>query len=318
MISLKNRILAFIMVLGICLSIGSVCYADNQALSQTLAADSSVSGYIGDLNGDGAIDVIDYSLMKKFLLGIITDLPAKDDLYAADLDGDGKITALDFSLLKQYLLGIITKFPKTPVVSVTKKVMPLGDSITDGFNIPGGYRIKLWNNITSNGYKVDFVGSSSNGPVELGDKDHEGHSGWHIDQIDSNINAWMDAAKPEIVLLQIGTNDILHSYDMTTAPSRLSSLIDKICAKLPAGGKLYIAKITPLGTDYPYQKVQSYNTQISEVVQNEVKQGKPVYVVDMYSALTTGDLADGIHPNRTGYDKMADVWYNAIRDDLTK
>ena len=23
-------------------------------------------------------------------------------------------------------------------------MMPLGDSITDGYNVPGGYRIKLW------------------------------------------------------------------------------------------------------------------------------------------------------------------------------
>ena len=27
------------------------------------------------------------------------------------------------------------------------KVMPLGDSITDGYNVPGGYRIKLWADI---------------------------------------------------------------------------------------------------------------------------------------------------------------------------
>lgn len=308
MISIRKRVIALIMILSICFSAASVCNAD----SQTSAAS------IGDLNGDSAIDVIDYSLMKKVLLGNITDLPVKDDIYAADLDGDGKITALDFSLLKQYLLGIITNFPKKPVVSVTKKVMPLGDSITDGFNIPGGYRIKLFKDITSNGYKVDFVGSSSNGPAELTDREHEGHTGWHIDQLDSNINTWMDSAKPDIVMLQIGTNDILHSYDMTTAPSRLSSLIDKICAKLPAGGKLYVAKITPLGTDYPYQKVQSYNNQISEVVQNKVKQGKPIAIVDMYSVLTAADLADGIHPSKAGYDKMADVWYNTIRNDLSK
>ncbi|MEU8385436.1 hypothetical protein AB0C32_40560, partial [Streptosporangium sp. NPDC048865] len=24
------------------------------------------------------------------------------------------------------------------------RVMPLGDSITDGFNVPGGYRVDLW------------------------------------------------------------------------------------------------------------------------------------------------------------------------------
>ena len=27
------------------------------------------------------------------------------------------------------------------------RVMPLGDSITDGFNVPGGYRIELWSGL---------------------------------------------------------------------------------------------------------------------------------------------------------------------------
>ncbi|MGW5448506.1 hypothetical protein [Streptomyces asiaticus] len=33
----------------------------------------------------------------------------------------------------------------------------------------------------------------------------------------------------------------------------------------------------------------------------------------MYSALTPADLADGVHPNAGGYDKMADVWWRALR-----
>jgi lysophospholipase L1-like esterase len=43
-----------------------------------------------------------------------------------------------------------------------------------------------------------------------------------------------------------------------------------------------------------------------------------VYFVEMYSALTSADLADGVHPNATGYNKMADVWYNAIKADLSR
>jgi hypothetical protein len=52
--------------------------------------------------------------------------------------------------------------------------MPLGDSITDGLVVPGGNRIGLWQRFVANGYKVDFVGSLSNGPASLGDHDHEG------------------------------------------------------------------------------------------------------------------------------------------------
>ncbi|EPR09958.1 GDSL-type esterase/lipase family protein [Ruminiclostridium papyrosolvens] len=309
--SLRKRLLSLIMVVSICLCVSSVCNA-TQTTSQVVTA--AASGLIGDLNGDSAIDALDYSLMKQFLLGTVTDLPVQDDLYAADLDGDAKITALDLSLSKQYLLGLITKFPKTPPQNITTVVMPLGDSITDGLTVPGGYRIKLWNNVTNAGQKVDFVGSMSNGPTELGDKNHEGHSGWRIDQIDANINAWMTTYKPKIVLLHIGTNDISQKYDLTNAPTRLSGLIDKICAKLPSDGKLYVAKVIPLS----YADVRNYNTQVAQVVQTKANQGKPVFIVDMYSAVTTADLADGVHCTRTGYDKMADVWYNAIKNDLGK
>ena len=55
------------------------------------------------------------------------------------------------------------------------RVMPLGDSITDGAQVPGGYRIGLWQRFTANAYRVDLVGSQFNGPSSLGDHDHEGH-----------------------------------------------------------------------------------------------------------------------------------------------
>jgi enterochelin esterase-like enzyme/lysophospholipase L1-like esterase len=207
-----------------------------------------------------------------------------------------------------------TQTPR-PTVTTTPtaiKIMPLGDSITDGLTVAGGYRIKLWSLIKNNGSTVDFVGSMSNGPTELGDRNHEGHSGWRIDQIDTNINSWMDSYKPKIVLLHIGTNDIAQNYNIANAPNRLSALIDKICAKLPDGGKLFVATIIPLS----FGNVNSFNLQIPGIVKTKANQGKPVYLVDMYSALTTADLADGVHPNLNGYNKMADVWYSVIRDDL--
>jgi lysophospholipase L1-like esterase len=203
-----------------------------------------------------------------------------------------------------------------PTAGGTAKVMPLGDSITDGYSTAGGYRIKLWSNIQGIGKTVDFVGSLSNGPAELTDKNHEGHSGWRIDQLDTNINTWMDTYQPRIVLLHIGTNDITQNYDLANAPNRVGGLVDKICAKLPAGGKVYVAKVVPISYASGDQAAVSFNNQVATVVQTRQSAGKPVYIVDMHSALTTSDLADQVHPNRTGYDKMADVWFAAIRNDL--
>ncbi|KAA9372941.1 GDSL family lipase, partial [Microbispora cellulosiformans] len=89
------------------------------------------------------------------------------------------------------------------------RVMPLGDSITEGTQVPGGYRIGLWQRLAAGRYTVDFVGSQYNGPGNLGDHDHEGHPGWRIDQIDANITGWLRSYTPRTVLLHIGTNDVL-------------------------------------------------------------------------------------------------------------
>ena len=212
------------------------------------------------------------------------------------------------------------------------RIMALGDSITAGMNIPGGYRTELWNKLLqaelSN--SIDFVGSQTdnNAPETLTDKQHEGHSGWSIagggsdpyangyqwPGLTASIDQWMDTYKPSIVMLQIGSNDILHNCDMTTAPDRLSAFIDKICAKLPLDGTLYVASITPMTYSDPSfnAAVVAFNSKIPEIVQSKVESDKPVYFVDMYNELTASDIADGVHPNQNGYNKMGDAWYEVL------
>jgi lysophospholipase L1-like esterase len=230
---------------------------------------------------------------------------------------DAALSEVEIQQLSEVAPPVTTPGPtSTPGPNVTKKIMPLGDSITDGVFTPGGYRIKLWSNVENAGKQIDFVGSLSNGPSSLPDKNHEGHSGWRIDQLDTNINGWMDQYQPDIVLLHIGTNDITQNYDLANAANRVGSLVDKICAKLPSGGKVYVAQVIPISYASGDQAAVTFNTQLASMVQTKKNSGKPVELVDMHSALTTSDLADQVHPNLTGYNKMADTWFNAIENDL--
>jgi lysophospholipase L1-like esterase len=192
------------------------------------------------------------------------------------------------------------------------KVMPLGDSITDGITVPGAYRTGLWQRFVSGGYTVDFVGSLSSGPASLGDHDHEGHSGWRIDQIDANVVTWLHTYQPHTVLLHIGTNDILQNDDVANAPTRLSGLIDHITATVPTA-EVFVAQIIPLANSGQNAEVRTYNAAIPGIVSAKASAGQHVHLVDMYDALTTSDLADGVHPTASGYDKMAAVWYSALQ-----
>lgn len=189
------------------------------------------------------------------------------------------------------------------------RVMPLGDSITEGTQVPGGYRIGLWQRMAAAGYRVDLVGSQFNGPAALGDHDHEGHPGWRIDQIDANVSGWLRTTGPRTVLLHIGTNDILQNYNVAGAPGRLSALLDHIIAAAPSAD-VFVATLIPLANSGQEAAARTFNASLPGIVQGK---GARVHLVDMHAALTAADLVDGVHPTAGGYDKMAATWYAALR-----
>lgn len=65
----------------------------------------------GDLDGDFEVTSTDFTLLKRYMLKIITEFPSPNGLKAADLDGDSEITSTDYTLLKRYILKIIPVFP---------------------------------------------------------------------------------------------------------------------------------------------------------------------------------------------------------------
>lgn len=206
----------------------------------------------------------------------------------------------------------------TPTQGRVLKVMPLGDSITEGYTIPGGYRLKLWQDLENTGLEcgVDLVGTLHNNSVSgLDDPDHEGHSGWTTGQILAGIDSYLAATTPDIVLMHLGTNDMAQNT-VDDAPANLRSLIDHICVALPADGKLYVAKIIPMGGVGNADSI-AYNTIITEAVMEKQGQGLPVYLVDAYS-IWSNDLYinDWTHPNQQGYNVLGDFWFNVIQNDI--
>ncbi len=190
------------------------------------------------------------------------------------------------------------------------KIMPLGDSITE---LTDGYRNSLWKLLSDGGYNVEFVGSQSSGPDTLPEKNHEGHIGYRIDEISDGINAWLDAYKPDIILLHIGTNDITQNYYLATAPDRLSTLIDKIAVQSPHT-VILVASLIPRRTHNDANI--AYNEAIPDIVGIKQRQGKNIYFVNMYNESqinTATDLFDDVHPNRNGSYKMAAVWYYHLK-----
>ena len=216
------------------------------------------------------------------------------------------------------------------------RYMPLGDSITYGQPVPGGYRNRLFTLLSTADptHTPDFVGSAVDNPSanlsSAGEANHEGHPGYVINQLTSNLDGtdnssgnnggfWLTggggtgraAINPDFILLHIGTNDISGGASAATAATRLGTLIDKIETLRP-DATLIVASLIPRNDSNEATSV-SYNALIPGLVAQHQALGQKVYFTDMHSLLTTADLSDTVHPNQAGYDKMADGWYAALQ-----
>ncbi len=209
--------------------------------------------------------------------------------------------------------------------STVKKIMPLGDSITYG-TFPGGYRKDLANYLSTNGINFDYVGASQLNPANGVDPDHNGYPGYRTDQILSKLPSWL-ALNPEMVLLHLGTNDLMQGKTTSFAINNLKSIINLITTNAPHR-RVYVATIVPIinaGDRTPAPGVvESYNAQIRNLVQTSVNEGRKVTLVDMNNSaifpvnpiMNAAQPGDGIHPGQQGYTEMAKLWMAAIRSYL--
>ncbi|MDT5037196.1 MAG: hypothetical protein QOE03_2381 [Micromonosporaceae bacterium] len=191
------------------------------------------------------------------------------------------------------------------------RIMPLGDSITEGIgsSTDSSYRAELWRRLVDvDGFGVDFVGSLRHG--QLPDVDHEGHSGWTIAQIAAQIDGWLATSRPDVVLLHIGTNDMRTAATAAGAPQRLSALIDRIRVDLPAT-TVFVAQIVPSTEAGTNGRVVTFNAAIPGIV--AASNSTRVRLVNMFGAVNSAtDFADSLHPNDSGYAKMAATWEAAV------
>jgi len=225
------------------------------------------------------------------------------------------------------------------------KLMPLGDSITEGsFGTNAGYRGPLYALLTKTALQVSFVGSSVQGtvttdtdPLPMEQQHNEGHPSYTINDIDNNLDGldtttfqqyggadrdpngghWFDgiasgaearpALYPDIITLMVGTNN-LSDTDRTEVQTELHALLTKITTQRPSA-YLIVAQITPNSSP----NITSYNVAVAAEVTTFAGAGKRVTLIDMNTGFPSDGLsADGIHPNDTGYAFMAQKWFAAV------
>ena len=222
----------------------------------------------------------------------------------------------------------------------TIKIMPLGDSITYGMADEGGYRKYLSYFLKQKGYNnVDFVGPEGsdsasfnyNGQNVTYDDNHAGYSGYTITNLPGGwfgqLNGILETMQsgdyiskysPDIILLQIGTNDVSNGH-LDGSEERLHQLLDYLKDKMPSDGKIFLTTIPDLGNmgwgGNSNGDIAKYNELIKKVANDY--SSKNVIYADIHSVIDASkDLADGVHPNAGGYEKMGKYWLDQIESYL--
>ncbi|KAI0973951.1 carbohydrate esterase family 3 protein [Xylaria arbuscula] len=201
------------------------------------------------------------------------------------------------------------------------RIMPLGASITYGYtSIDGnGYRKYLRDQIVDYGNLVNMVGSRRNGTME--DNDVEGWPGDIIDQVHTKAKTAVPKAsilgvyKPNLVLINVGTNDCSGNVDLPNAGKRLSSLIDDVFKGSPRA-TIILSTLLVRSDEDKQECVEDLNSQYKTVAAAQRANGGRLVLVDMQppAGPTADELVDGTHPNEVGYDKMATIWFDGIKE----
>jgi lysophospholipase L1-like esterase len=197
------------------------------------------------------------------------------------------------------------------------KVMALGDSITGS---PGCWRALLWQRLQQAGRasSVDFVGTlPGQGCGFTYDGENEGHGGFlATDVADQNqLPGWLAATGPDVVMMHFGTNDVWSNRSPATILAAFTKLVGQMRASNPRM-KVLVAQILPMNPSNCAecgQRVVAFNNAIPAWAAATSTVASPVTVVDQWTGFSTAtDTGDGVHPNDSGNQKIANRWYPAL------
>ena len=201
-----------------------------------------------------------------------------------------------------------------------KRIMPLGDSITEGVlsgSPIGGYRDDLDALLNNAGVGFAFVGTLSDGSGF--DTDHEGHNGMRADEIADGLNGWINqlgSSSPRWVLVHAGTNDITQNRNNQDIIGDIERIVD-IIYNDESFNNMLLCSLIPR-KDGKDGATTALNELIKELYYTKRNQGYDIYYVgqnEVFKANSnwaTDYFEDDVHPSNAGFSVMAEVYFNAL------
>ncbi|PSN62079.1 SGNH hydrolase [Corynespora cassiicola Philippines] len=207
------------------------------------------------------------------------------------------------------------------VAAANVKIMCFGASIVGA---PGCWRASLWKKLQDNNIKnTDFVGS--NKAPDCGfpyDGENEGHAGAKAADYaaDGRLVGWLNAAKPDIIVMHLGTNDVLAPKTPAETIAAYDVLINQMRASKPSM-KIIVSQLIPLDPKKfnakQVQGIVDLNKAIVDWAPKRSSRQSPIIVVDNFTGFNTAtDTIDGEHPNDAGNQKLASKFYQPVADQI--
>ncbi|KAI6361598.1 hypothetical protein MCOR25_006438 [Pyricularia grisea] len=209
--------------------------------------------------------------------------------------------------------------------AVPLRIMAAGASVTFGVGSSTGnsYRKDLLDllqgpsaNFTTPS-QVTYVGAKKNG--NFNQSAVEATSGFVIKQIAAAVAKDVPTLKPNLVLVDAGTNNCNKGGVVADAGTQVDAMLRDIFSKSPNVTIVMTNVLVNKNADQDACRVDE-NKQFATVWQKLKDEGAKLVTVDMRSAAgpTTADLFDSRHPNDAGYVKMANVFFSGIQEAASK
>ncbi|KAH8687348.1 SGNH hydrolase-type esterase domain-containing protein [Tricladium varicosporioides] len=222
-----------------------------------------------------------------------------------------------FSLKFAAILSIFLVVLSPVLSQTTVRINALGDSITGS---PGCWRAILWKKLQAAGVKnTDFVGTlPGQGCGFTYDGENDGHGGFLATGIVKNnqLPGWLSSSKPDIVMMELGTNDVWSNIAPATIIAAFDTLVNQMRAQ-KSTMRILVAQITPMNPSSCSdcgQRVVAFNTAIRDWAPGKSTSASPITVVDCWTGYSTAtDTGDGVHPNDSGNTKLANCWYGPLK-----
>ena len=203
-----------------------------------------------------------------------------------------------------------------PAAPKVCRIMPVGDSITEGGKTFTCYRYPLWKKLFAAGYLVEYVGSrTSESPV--GPLHHEGYSGKNAEFLSGAVENYFRTNSADIMLIHSG-----HNHTNTEAPvSGIIAATEKMIRTARAANPkitVLVAQVIPSGNLPKYEYIPELNAELGKLAARLSTPQSPVIAVNMAEGFDwrKDTVEDHVHPNARGAEKMAAKWFAALTNVL--